>query len=277
MSTIDRRSFGSTFSGGIDTRSPKLQEKLQGTGVSAEDVKKADLNGDGVISGEGELNAAFKLADGFDRNGSSQSFNKSGKAGQVYDAFVAAALPPKPKFAEVIVAAAKDRAARFGEGYAKENTPVSPNPKLEGNRQPNVTRLGWLKGHWKCNQFVGDALTQAGVKTPRYTMRSGGLHYMEAEKWPQQTQLFDRITDPSQVKVGDIVVRDYPGSGDATAHIEIVTGINPMRTTGAHADGAYEKENDWLAGGTYDPAQRAFNVDGNTVYVLRPKSTAGRS
>ncbi|MFL5318117.1 MAG: hypothetical protein ACJ790_00575 [Myxococcaceae bacterium] len=271
MSTVDRKSFNATFSGGIDTKNASLQQKLAEAGVSAADVARADLNGDGVISGAAELNAAFRLADSFDKNGSSESFNKAGKSGQVYDAFVAGALPPKGKFADAIVKAAADRAARFGEGYAKENVPVSPNPRLEGNKKPDATKLGWLKGFWKCNQFVGDTLTQAGVKTPTYTMASGGLHYMEAEKWPKQTQLFDRITDPAKLQIGDLVVRDYPGSGDATAHIEIVTGLNPMKTTGAHEDGAYESQSDWLAGGTYNPAEKAFEVDGNMVYLLRPK------
>lgn len=279
MSTIDKRSFNSTFSGGIDTKSPRLAEKLAGTGVSLEQLKRADLDGDGIIKTRAELNAAFKLVDAFDRNGSAHSFTKAGKAGQVYDAFVSAARPQvtaPSRFGAQIAAAALDRAAKHGESYGKPNYPTSPNPKLTSNRQPGVSKLKWLKNHWKCNQFVGDALHQAGLKTPMHKMADGSYHYVAAEQWPRHTQLFDRITDPSKLQVGDIFVRDYPGTGDATAHIEIVTSVNPVKTTGSHEDSAYEMTGSWVEGGTLDAANRRFNVGANHVYILRAKANAGR-
>ena len=275
MPKVDRNSFNASLAGGVNLRDGNLADTLERAGVSLEKVRSADLDGDGVIRSPAELARAFQLVDGFDSNGSGDSFERAGQAGAVYDAFVGAALPAAPasgRFAEQIVSAALDRAARHGPSYGKPNYPVSPHPLLTSNREPGVTRLTWLKDHWKCNQFVGDALTQAGVQTPLYKMQDGSYHYAPAEKWPSFTHLFDRVTDPAKMQVGDIVVRDYPGSGDATAHIEIVTSLQPFKTTGAHADAAYEQQGqNWTSGGTYNPATRAFDVGGNTVYVLRPK------
>ena len=122
----------------------------------------------------------------------------------------------------------------------------------------------------KCNQFVGDSLTQAGLQAPTVRMADGSKHYSRAETWPAREDLFDRITDPAAVRVGDVVVRDYPTNGEGGAHVEVVTGLNPFRTTGAHADGAYEVQSDWLAGAQFNAANRSFSSGGNDVYVLRP-------
>jgi len=272
MPNIDKNQFNRALAGGVNLRDTKLAEKLATAGVPLSDVAKADLDKDGVLNSPAELAAAFKLVDGFDRNGSSQSFAQSGKSGAVYDAFVGAVLPPRGKFADKVVSAGLDRAARHGPMYAYDQAPVSPNPQLTSNRKPGTTVLGWLKDNWKCNQFVGDSLTQAGVKAPMFKMADGSYHYAPAEKWPGFTNLFDRITDPAKLQVGDVVVRDYPSTGDATAHVEIVTSVNPFKSVGAHSDGAYEKEGaSWVEGGTYNPSRRGFDVGGNTVYVLRPK------
>jgi len=272
MPNIDKNQFNRALAGGVNLRDGKLVEKLSTAGVSLEEVQKADLNKDGVINSPAELAQAFRLVDSFDRNGSGNSFAQAGKAGAVYDAFVGAVLPARGKFADRIVSAGMDRAARHGPSYAKDQAPVSPHPLLTGNRKPGTTVLTWLKDHWKCNQFVGDALTQAGVKAPTFKMADGSLHYAPAEKWPVFHNLFERLTDPAKMQVGDVLVRDYPSSGDATAHVEIVTSVSPFKSVGAHIDGAYEVEGaSWLEGGTYNPSKRAFDVGGNTVYILRPK------
>ena len=275
MPKIDRNQFNQSLASGVNLRDSKLTERLQGAGVSLDQVQGADLNGDGVLKGTAELAKAFQVVDGFDANGAADSFEKAGKSGAVYDAFVGSVMPGEPskgRFADKIVAAGLDRAARHGPSYGKPNVPVSPNPLLTSNRNPGSTPLTWLQDHWKCNQFVGDSLTQAGVQTPLYKMQDGSYHYAPAEKWPTFTNLFDRVTDASKMQVGDLVVKDFPGSGDATAHIEIVTSVNPFKSVGAHMDAAYEQAGtNWTEGGTYNPAARAFDVGGNTVYVLRPK------
>ncbi|MEW5852347.1 MAG: hypothetical protein AB2A00_26385 [Myxococcota bacterium] len=282
MTTINRGNFNQHFQNGINTNSPDLANKLQGSGVSTADVKKADLDGDGTIKGQAELDAAFKLVDSFDRNGSGSSFSRTGKSGQLFDAFNAGRVggagqvqgnTNESRFGQAIVQAAADRVERQGEKYAYDSAPKSPHPNLSGNRGiPNRTELSWLKNNNKCNQFVGDTLTQAGVKAPTVKMADGTVHYAKAEDWPKHSQLFDRITDPSQIRPGDVLVKDYPGSGESTAHTEVVTGTNPMKVTGAHHDGAYESNNDWLAGTTYNAQNKSFTQPGGTeVYVLRPK------
>src|SRR5687768_14288572 len=74
MSTIDKKTFNKNLSGGVDLNKAELKTNLEGTGVSVDDLKQADLDGDGWLKGPAELDAAFRKADGFDRNGSSSSF-----------------------------------------------------------------------------------------------------------------------------------------------------------------------------------------------------------
>jgi hypothetical protein len=51
-----------------------------------------------------------------------------------------------------------------------------------------------------------------------------------------------------------------------------VTGTHPLRSTGAHSDGAYESENRFFNGTTPNAANRSFtDATGNEVYILRPK------
>ncbi|HEY0883273.1 MAG TPA: hypothetical protein VGD87_17175 [Archangium sp.] len=278
-SPIDRNSFNRALSNGINLNDPGVKQKLEAAGVNVADLKaKGDIDNDGWIKGSAELAKAFTVNDSFDRNGSSQSFDNSGKAGQVFSALVSASggvMPPTTggKFASKILDAAADRANQQGLAYGYDNAPTSPLKGLSGNKTPGVSQPSWLKNNWKCNQFVGDALTQAGVKAPTWAMADGTVHYASAEKWPSFTNLFDRITDPSQMKPGDIVVRDYPSTGDATAHVEIVTQVEPFKSIGAHRDAAYEQAGEnWVAGGTYNPAKRNFQVNGNEVYILRPKA-----
>jgi hypothetical protein len=280
MSRIDRSQFNHALQKGINLNDAATVQKLESAGVDVAQLKaKADVNGDGWIKPGPELEKLFKHVDDFDRNGSATSFNNTGRAGKEFGALVNAAGgtipvagPREPKFADQILAAAADRVAKQGAKYAVSEAPTSPLATLSGNRRPESTTIAWLKGQNKCNQFVGDALTQAGVKAPTWAMRDGSLHYASAEKWPTFTNLFDRITDPSQIRPGDVIVKDYPSTGESTAHVEIITGSSPFSSIGAHYDGAYEqKTNDWLAGATYNAAKKAFDVGGNDVYILRPK------
>jgi hypothetical protein len=55
--------------------------------------------------------------------------------------------------------------------------------------------------------------------------------------------------------------------------VEIVTSTEPFKSIGAHRDAAYEETGpSWVEGGTYNPAKRNFQVNGNEVYILRPKA-----
>ncbi len=277
MPSIERSGFGRALQNGVNLNDPAVKSKLEAAGVDVAQLRTlGDVDNDGWVRGSAELDKLFKYVDDFDRNGSSKSFENAGRAGEVFRALVSAAggvIPSSEgKFASQILDAAHDRAAKQRENYGYDNAPTSPLKNLSGNRNPGVSQPGWLKNNWKCNQFVGDALTQAGVKAPTWAMADGTVHYMSAERWPGATDLFDRITDPSQMRPNDIVVRDYPGSGDATAHIEIVTSVEPFKSVGAHRDGAYELETpSWVEGGTYNPQRRSFEVGGNEVFILRPK------
>ncbi|MHB8876818.1 MAG: hypothetical protein ACYC8T_24240 [Myxococcaceae bacterium] len=279
-SKIDRSTFRSVFVNGIDVKDPKLAAKLSAQGLKLDDLKKLDLNRDGRLTGVDELNAAFVLVDRFDSDGSSRTFDYDGatEGSKLFEALVQSSGATAPnRFSAQLAAAAADRVTRFGATYGKDQACVSPNPKLTANLVPNSTKLAWTKGVWKCNQFVGDVLTQAGVKTPTYSFGQGknqSVHYVEAEKWPQYPNLFDRVTDASEIQLGDILVKDYPDAGEAGGHIEVVTGLNPLRTTGAHYDRAYESGNGWLRSPAYfDAKKRCWHNDngGLDLYVLRPK------
>jgi hypothetical protein len=57
------------------------------------------------------------------------------------------------------------------------------------------------------------------------------------------------VTSASDIRVGDVIMRDDTSSaGASTAHSEVVTGVNPLTTTGAHARSASETQDEWLAG-----------------------------
>jgi hypothetical protein len=80
-----------------------------------------------------------------------------------------------------------------------------------------------------------------------------------------------RRTRPPPQRRGD---HHDPGAGESTAHVEVVTGLHPLKTTGAHSDGAYETENHF-DGATANPGNRSFtDSGGNDVYILRPKKSA---
>jgi hypothetical protein len=276
MSTINRSEFRGAFQDGIDLEDRDLKAALVGSGVSKAELKQADVDGDGLLRGRKELDLAFKVVDGVDYDGRASTFDDGGAGGRIYRGMLAAKAPPAYHGVE-IVQAARDRVASDGEGYGFHRTPTSPLDGLSGNAEPGTTHPAWLVNRNKCNQFAGDVLTQAGLRAPTVTMADGSLHYARAEAWPTYGDLFNRVTSPAEIKVGDLVVRDDTRSrGDSTAHIEVVTGTNPMRTTGAHQGGAYERRENWLAGATYNPASGSWIRGSDEIHVLRPKQTIGQ-
>lgn len=134
------------------------------------------------------------------------------------------------------------------ESYAFNAAPSSPNPALTGNTLPGVTRLGWLKNRNKCNQFAGDVLYAAGFELPTYRMPDGSRHYVNAEALPRFPDYLRQRHSLADVEPGDLLVLDYPGTGENTAHVEIVSAISVetphalLRTMGAHPRGAEERD-----------------------------------
>jgi hypothetical protein len=289
MSTITRQQFLQTFQNGIDLNGPNTAQ-LDPAALAK--LRALDTNGDGLIKGSSSLQKAWNILDSFDNNGRSASINGDGKAGALLqnlspagtrESGSAGGVTPQSNVStstsDKIAKAAAGRVAADGPNYAWEKAPTSPFANLSGNRVPGQSRPAWLADNNKCNQFVGDALTAAGMKMPTYKMADGSEHYMNAEKLPQQSKFFDRITDPQQIRAGDVFVMDFPGSGESTAHTEVITGFDKatgsMKSTGAHADGAYEKDRgNILADYTYDPARKCWNNGSTDLYILRPKQMA---
>ena len=170
---------------------------------------------------------------------------------------------------------AVDRADSKGISYAKANVPTSPFPELSGNRVPEQSPIRWLRGVNKCNQLVGDVLTLEGFAMPTYTMKDGSKHYRMAEDFPKQPTFFDRLKSLDSLQEGDVLVIDYPGRGESTAHVEIVTGFDlrsgVLMLTGARKDGARERDASNMI-----PLLKRANVNGewagnngNKIYLLR--------
>ena len=92
MARIDKPQFNQALQKGINLNDAETVSKLTRAGVNVAELKaKADVDADGWIKGGPELERLFKHVDAFDRNGSSASFNNTGRAGQEFTALVNAA------------------------------------------------------------------------------------------------------------------------------------------------------------------------------------------
>lgn len=174
-----------------------------------------------------------------------------------------------------IASAAIERIRADGMGYAFASAPTSPLIGLSGNKLPGVSRPAWLMNRNKCNQFVGDALTQAGFAMPTVRMPDGSLHYALAETLPRQTNHFSRLGSASAASPGDLVVWDYAKRGAGGGHVEIVVDAWPatgkLLLAGAHSQGAYLRAVDRpVAGMSFDATLGGWRGSGRDIYLLRP-------
>ena len=139
----------------------------------------------------------------------------------------------------------------------------------------------YKEGDWKCNVFIGDVLSQAGFE-PALSDKG---RYSQAESLPGKRQ-FTPITDLGDLQPGDVLVLDYPGSGGATAHVEIVTGVErdaqgkltKVTSIGGRGEGVVENEakGALLVGAQDSPRGKGFaSADGDTLYVIRPNKGGG--
>lgn len=179
-----------------------------------------------------------------------------------------------PEEGQKIAQTAKDWAKLYSKDYAFAAAPRSPHASLSANSKPMLSKLNWLKNSNKCNQFVGDVLTQSGFKMPTHAMKDGSLHFVKAEDLPDYHKTFARLNDLKQVRAGDIMVIDYNGRGASSAHVEVITKNDLINGTinaiGAHFDGAYETEKSkYLQNAKYDPKIKAWNTESYRVFFLR--------
>ncbi|MBX7137384.1 MAG: hypothetical protein K1X83_05320 [Oligoflexia bacterium] len=176
-------------------------------------------------------------------------------------------------------------AAQRGSSYGLNGAPVSPYSHLSGNSVPGSTPLEWLRGRYKCNQFVGDSLTYAGYRMPTWRMSDGSEHYVQAESLPRAGQYFARVRALEQIQSGDLLVLDWAAQGSNGAHVEIITSVNRAAgriwSVGAHKDGAAEADaTHWLVGAKFDPNTNSW-VNYATLhgmfraYILRPLRALG--
>ena len=85
MTKIIRKSrFFQTFHNGIHLGNNKLKSELASAGVSYDEIKKMDTNGDGVIN-HTELRKVYNLIEKYD-GGRSWKFTDKGKSGKIYHA-----------------------------------------------------------------------------------------------------------------------------------------------------------------------------------------------
>ena len=274
------------------------REQLAQAGSSVEQVAKADLNNDGKVSGKTELEALFRHADHFDRDGFSRSLvdlDGSGKrtaAGNVLAAvegsFEAAAVAPVPTgpTGKEIAQAALDRIERFGDDYGVPGAWKSCNPGIPGNKNPDKTSYSGMKGRWKCNLYAMDTLHQAGFQTPTYGKDGKGWYPVAVDlhnfaKGPNrcfdnkgEVKLADLDSDARKAAVEDILSRAQPGD------LIIVNHNGPDAADGGHC--RVVTANNFATDGTVDCAQassdaakvKAEGVSSFTgeevIYLLRP-------
>jgi hypothetical protein len=283
--TVDRAGFKQTFRNGIDMGDANVRARLDAATLTKLDA----LAGADRIIPQSQLDAAFKVVDDFDRNGSAHSFNENDPAVKVvFDALLLGRVATGAD-GRAVRDAALALIRADGAGYAYDAYPkATEHPKLRGNVPNGTDRLGWLANNNKCNVFVCETLTRAGFEVPLVMHPGNVAHYDLAEKLPGSPQHFDRLRSLSDVQVGDVIVNDYPGRGGSTAHTEVITAIDrdgngdivKLETAGAHYDGAYTKDWTSLLRGLSHQRNGRFDTqpdDGRPehaqggVYFLRPK------
>lgn len=82
MSTINRQDFTQSLRG----QQIDLQEASRDQALNGLPLAEADVDGDGVISGDAEAEALFNMLDDLDTNGDRDSFESTGGAGSAYRA-----------------------------------------------------------------------------------------------------------------------------------------------------------------------------------------------
>ncbi|HVS03718.1 MAG TPA: hypothetical protein VMT16_13190 [Thermoanaerobaculia bacterium] len=208
--------------------------------------------------------------------GSQQLGELAAKATRVADAVLRQAQPdPLVQQAREL----KDWAAKQAEDpYARDSDYSQYRKPAHESVQKQAYH--YKRGDWKCNVFIGDVLSQAGFEP---ALSSKG-RYSQAESLPRK-DAFTPITDLRDLRPGDVLVLDYPGSGGATAHVEIVTGVardeqgklTQVTSIGGRGEGVVENDDKGalLVAGQDSPRSSGFQNGTTTLYVIRPNQGGG--
>ena len=187
-------------------------------------------------------------------------------------------LSPREPTLFAIARAAQIRSNTLGPLYRLDAAPLSPYSRLSGNLHPNETPIRWLRGRYKCNQFVGDVLTDAGFQMPTYRMPDGSHHYVNAEALPRYRSHFSSVTSLQSLRPGDLLVLDRTQQqGENGAHVEVIDAVSApsgyLHSIGAHRDGAYGSNRSVLLRSLIPIGNSAFASAADStvrIYFLRP-------
>jgi hypothetical protein len=254
MTHIQKTDSGSLFQEGIDL----------GKSTELASLQKFDANADGRLTAGELLRGLLHALDRWDD----------------------AAVPTSPAPDKgAVQASASERI--LSDARVMQASPETSQSlaKASAYRSTNPAITGTYEGRPKCNLFVGDVLAKSGFQVPTYDLtRDGkvvGKHYKEVEAWPRETAYFDKVSDLSQVKPGDVLVIDWPrhGSGGG-AHVEIITNVRAkdgmpvaIETVGARTAGLVEddKYGAKLLAARDRGDHFETSAGATSFYILRPK------
>ncbi len=203
-------------------------------GLAGVDVKKADLNRDGKIRGDGENAALFAEVDRFDRDGSAQTIalkDPTGaptKGARILDVLAASMKPDGDGGSSAgakVADAAKKLVAEKGQNYGVSSAWVNVDPN---HALPANVPLGGLKGKWKCNLFAGNTVYAAGFQPPYYGNRGSG-------EYPNANQLYkwaDKYAAQFGNKThfqlgGELAVASVPAEQREAMVLELLKQVKP--------------------------------------------------
>ena len=276
MDGISRARSGSTFDNlhvGVDDPTPEATAGAAGLDLGA--LGRGDGHTDGLIAGDGGMARVYDAVNTLDRRTPDLA---SRTEVAVYGAQQRAAIAPAP-----IAAAEGRRLAGAARRMLAEETPAATGKSpwsLAGTvtcRNPEITSPRYGDGVWKCNVFVGEAFSRAGLHFP---LSSVG-HYASANSLATQRASFQSVANLSDVRPGDLVSINRRGE---SGHVEIVTDVarqadgqvRTITTLGAHEQGLAEGTT--TAASLVHVASRAggqigsagVSIEGETFHVLRP-------
>lgn len=288
----------------MQNKSIDVQEARQGR-LGEVDLQRADINGDGKISGRQEMDKLFLAMDKFDRDGSYQSMRLVDAQGHTTQpgAFLEAARSVAKEGTSATnlwinqgltnntnPTAVRDAAVRLVETRAENYGVQDPWYNVDPNHAlPANVSLGGLRGKWKCNLFAGNTIHAAGFEPPYYGNRGRGEYPNANQLYKWSDKYAGQYGNKTHFKmVGEMDVKNFQGNKDeAIARLlekaqvgdliivdhmgdDVADGGHCRVLVGKNPDGTYE-----FAQASYDSAlvrnESTSRLTGEeTIWVLRP-------